>query len=130
MATYTGQDGTVKDGSNAVGEIKSFTVDITGDVVEDTVMGDDWKTNKATLKSWSGSISALHDRDDTTGQTVFAVGATVTFKGYPSGDGSGNVELSGSAIVTKRTIGSNHDGIVTLELELTGTGALTESNVV
>ena len=129
MATYTGQNGTVKDDANAVGEVKSFEVSVTGDVVEDTVMGDDWKTNKATQKSWTGSISALHDRDDSTGQGAFSIGATVTAKLYPSGDASGNVEFSGSAIVTSRNVRSSHDGLVELDLELTGTGALTEANV-
>ena len=130
MTTYTGQNGSVKDGSNAVGEVKSFEVNVTADVVEDTVMGDSWKTNQATHNSWSASVSVLHDRDDTTGQGAFSIGATVSAKLYPSGDASGNVELAGSAIVTSRNIASTHDGLVTMELELTGTGALTEANVV
>ena len=130
MATYTGQNGSVKDGSNAVGEVKSFEVNVTADVVEDTVMGDSWKTNKATHNSWSGSMSVLHVRDDTTGQGAFSIGATVTANFYPSGDGSGNVELAGSGIVTSRNIRSSHDGFVEMDLEITGTGALTESNVV
>lgn len=129
MTTYTGQNGTVKDGSNAVAEVRNFEVSQSADVVEDTVMGDSWKTNKATLKSWSGSVSCYYDNTDTTGQNVFAVGDTVTFRGYPSADTSGNIELGGSGIVTSRVIRSAHDGMVELDLELTGTGALTETDV-
>ena len=129
MTTYTGQNGTVKDGSNAVAEVRNFEVTQSSDVVEDTVMGDSWKTNKATLKSWSGSVSCYYDNTDTTGQNVFSVGATVTFNGYPSADTSGNIELAGSAIVTSRVIRSSHDGMVELDLEITGNGALTETDV-
>lgn len=130
MTTYTGQNGTVKDGSNAVGEVRNFEVSQTADVVEDTVMGDGWKTNKATQKSWSGSVSVLFDHTDTNGQNVFAIGSLVTFNGYPSADTSGNLELAGSAIVTSRTIRSSHDGLVEMDLEITGTGALAENTVV
>lgn len=129
MTTYTGQNGTVKDGSNAVAEVRSFEVVQTADVVEDTVMGDSWKTNKATQKSWSGSISCLADHTDTTGQVVFSVGSTVTFNGYPSTDASGGLEIVGSAIVTNRTISTSHDGMVEMDLEITGTGVLAENTV-
>ncbi len=130
MTTYTGQNGSVTDGSNAIAEVKSFEVSTTADVVEDTVMGDSWKTNKATQNSWTASVSALADHTDTTGQGVFTIGSTVTFTGYPSNNTSGNLELSGSAIVTGRNYATSHDGLVTFDLELVGSGALTEASVV
>lgn len=130
MATYTGQNGTVKDGSNAVAEVRGFTVNQTADTVDTTVMGDSWKTNVATHKSWTASVQCLADHTDTSGQVVFAIGATVTFNGYPSSDASGQLELSGSAIVTGREITTSHDGLVEMTLELQGTGALTENTVV
>lgn len=129
MTTYTGQNGTVKDGSNAVAEVRNFSVTQTADVVEDTVMGDGWKSNKATLKAWSASISGYMDHTDTNGQNVFSIGSTVTFKGYPSADGSGNLELDGTAIVTSREVNTAHDGMVEISLELTGSGALAENTV-
>lgn len=129
MTAYTGQTGTVKDSSNAVAEVKSFEVSQTADTVEDTVMGDTWKTNKATLKSWSASVTVLFDHTDTNGQNVFTIGSTVSFKGYPSTDASGGLELDGSAIVTNRNISTSHDGLVEGTLELTGTGALAENTV-
>lgn len=130
MTTYTGQQGSVNDDTNAIAEVKSFTVTQTADVVEDTVMGDTWKTNKATLNSWTASVTALADHTDTTGQGAFTVGATVTFKGYPSNSTSGNLEISGSAIVTSREYATSHDGMVEFTLELTGSGALAEASVV
>lgn len=129
MTTYTGQNGTVKDASNAVAEVRNFSVSQSADVLEDTVMGDSWKSNQASLKSWSASISCYMDHTDTTGQVAFALGATVTFKGYPSSDASGNLELDGAAIVTGREIQTSHDGMVELSLELVGSGALAENTV-
>ena len=48
MATFSGSGGVVKAGGNAIGEIRSFTVDQTGDTVEDTAMGDSTRSFKAT----------------------------------------------------------------------------------
>jgi len=39
MATHTGSEGTVKVGSNAIAEIRSYSISEVGDTVEDTAMG-------------------------------------------------------------------------------------------
>ena len=44
MATHLGKEGTVQVGANAIAEIRSYSIDETSDVVEDTSMGDDSKT--------------------------------------------------------------------------------------
>jgi hypothetical protein len=44
MATHLGKEGTVQVGSNAIAEIRSFSIDESIDVVEDTSMGDSSKT--------------------------------------------------------------------------------------
>lgn len=129
MATYVGQQGTIRDGSNAVGEVTSFEINASSDTVETTVMGDTWKTRTATQKTWSGNLSCKYDPGDTTGQVVFASGATVSIEAYPSGNTSGHGDLSGSAIVTERNITSTHDGLVELSLTFEGDGALTETTV-
>ena len=59
MATFSGSAGVVKAGGNAIGEIRSFTVDQTADTVEDTAMGDSFRTFKTTLKTFTASIDAL-----------------------------------------------------------------------
>ena len=40
MATHKGSEGTVKVGSNAVAEIRSYSLEETADTLEDTSMGD------------------------------------------------------------------------------------------
>ena len=56
MATHTGSEGTVKIGANAIAEIRSYSIEETGDTIEDTTMGDSARTYKAGLKDFSGSI--------------------------------------------------------------------------
>lgn len=126
MATLKGNGGTVKVGSDAIAEIRSFSIDETMDTIEDTSMGDTYRTFKTSLKNWSGSVDVFFDDTDTNGQGALTVGteATVTF--YVEGDSVGAHTLSGSALVTGRTINSSFDGMVEASLSLQGNGALTE----
>jgi len=129
MATIKGNGGTVKVGTDAIAEIRSFSVDETMDTIEDTAMGDTYRTFKTSLKSWSGSVDVFFDDTDTAGQGALAVGteATVTF--FVEGDDSGSHTLSGTALVTGRTINTSFDGMVEASLTLQGTGTLTEATV-
>ena len=45
MATHTGSEGTVKVGANAIAEIRSYSLEDTADTVEDTSMGDTYRTH-------------------------------------------------------------------------------------
>ena len=49
MATHTGSEGTIKIGSDTLGEIRSYTLESTGEVIEDTSMGDSARSYKAGL---------------------------------------------------------------------------------
>jgi len=124
MATHTGSEGTVKVGANTIAEIRSFSVEETSDTAEDTSMGDSYRTYKTTLKSWSGSVDVFWDETDTTGQGALAVGSQVTMKFYPEGATTGDIYLTGSAIVTSLSINSSFDGLVESSIKVQGTGAL------
>lgn len=125
MATHTGSEGTVKVGANAIAEIRSFSIEETADTVEDTSMGDTYRTHKTTLKSFSGSVDVFWDEDDTDGQVALAVGSEVTINFYPEGDTAGDTYLTGSAIVTSKSITGSFDGMVESTINVQGTGALT-----
>ena len=43
MATHHGKEGVITAGGTAVGEVTSFTIETTGDVVEDTQLSDSTK---------------------------------------------------------------------------------------
>lgn len=129
MATLTGNNGTVKVGSAAIAEIRSFSVDETMDTIESTSMGDTYRTFETSLKSWSGSVDIFFDDTDTSGQGALTVGSEVTVNFQIEGDTTGDHLLSGAAIVTGRTINSSFDGLVEASLSLQGDGALTEGTV-
>ena len=129
MATHTGSEGTVKVGSNAIAEIRSFSIDQQADTLDDTTMGDTARTFKSSLTTYTGTVDVLWDETDTTGQGALTIGAEVTLNLYPEGDASGDVYYTGSAIVTGRTINSSYDGLVEMSISVQGNGALTQTTV-
>jgi len=128
MATFSGSAGVVKAGGNAIGEIRSFTVDQTGDTVEDTAMGDSTRSFKATLNTFTASIDALFDDTDTA-QTAMTIGSSLAFLFQPEGSGSGAFQLSGTGIVTGISQTQSFDGLVERSFTVQGTGALTIGTV-
>ena len=129
MATHTGSEGTVKVGANAIAEIRSYSIEESADTVEDTSMGDSYRTHKTTLKSWNGSVDVFWDESDTTGQGALTVGSEVTANFYPEGSVSTDKYYTGTAIVTGKTVTGSFDGMVESSITLQGTGALTQSAV-
>jgi len=129
MATYTGKNGAVYVGANAVAEIKDWSLETTSETVTDTVMGDSWVTHKPTLKSWTSSFNAIWDDADTNGQLALVEGAEVTINLYPTGNNSGDVEWTGAVIVTSVSKTASFDGLVEASFSVTGNGALTTGTV-
>ena len=129
MATHKGSEGTVKVGSNAVAEIRSYSIEESADTLEDTSMGDSARTYKSSLTSFSGSLDVFWDETDTNGQGALDIGAEITLNVYPEGDTSGDVYYSGTAIVTGVTRSASFDGLVEASVSVQGTGALTETTV-
>ena len=125
MATHLGKEGTVQVGSNAIAEIRGFSIDETIDVVEDTSMGDSSKTYLASIKDFSGTVDVLYDETDTNGQTALSIGSSVTLNFAPEGTDSGDVKLTGTAIVTGKSVTSSFDGLVESTITVQGTGGLT-----
>ena len=125
MATHLGKEGTVQVGSNAIAEIRGFSIDETIDTVEDTSMGDSSKTYLASIKDFSGSVEVLYDETDTNGQTALSVGSSVTLNFAPEGTDSCDVKLTGTAIVTGKSVTSSFDGLVESTITVQGTGGLT-----
>jgi len=129
MATHTGSEGTIEIGSDTLGEIRSYTLESTGEVIEDTTLGDTARTYKAGLTTFTGSLEVFFDEDDTA-QGNLDAGSSVTLNIYPEGsDTSGDTYYTGTAIVTGRTITASFDGMVEMSITVQGSGALTESTV-
>lgn len=128
MATFSGSAGVVKAGGNTIGEIRSFTVDQTGDTVEDTAMGDAARSFKPTLNTFTASVDALFDDTDTA-QTAMTIGSSLAFLFQPEGSGSGAYQLSGTGLVTGISQSQSFDGLVERSFTVQGTGALTIGTV-
>jgi predicted secreted protein len=129
MATHKGSEGTVKVGSNAVAEIRSYSIEESADTLEDTSMGDSARSYKPSLTSFSGSLDVFWDETDTSGQGALSIGSEVTLNVYPEGDTAGDTYYSGSAIVTGVSRTASFDGLVEASISVQGNGALTESTV-
>ena len=129
MATHAGSEGKVFIGSDQVAEIKSWSLEITSDTVDASIIGTSWRKNQATIKSWSGNFEGFWDETDTNGQGALAAGGTVTLNLYPEGNDSGDTYWTGDAIITSISYSAAFDGIVEASFSFTGTGALTESTV-
>lgn len=128
MATFSGSEGVVKAGNNIVGEIRSYSIEESMDTLEDTSMGDTSRTYKASLKTFTGSCDVLFD-DTNTAQIAMTVGAEVVMSFQMEGNTVGDHKLSGTVLITGRSISASYDGLVEASLSFQGTGALTEGTV-
>jgi len=128
MATHTGSEGTIKIGSDTLGELRSYSLESTAETIDDTAMGDSSRSYKAGLTAFTGTASVFFDETDTA-QGNLDAGASITLEVYPEGAASGDTYYSGTAIVTGRTINASFDGMVEMEISFTGSGGLTESTV-
>jgi predicted secreted protein len=133
--TYEGSAGQVKIGESgsetAVASVRSWNLDITREVVEDTAMGDGNRTYKKGLQDYSGSMDIVYDSSEAT-----AVKTGLT----PDTDTAINIELysdvndvsskfAGAVIVTSYSITASYDGLTEASVSFQGTGALTTSNI-
>ena len=128
MATHHGKEGVVTVGGTAMGEVTSFTLETTGDVVEDTALSDGTKSFVAGRTSFSGTIEMHFDETDSQQETLLA-GASIAFVLLPEGNDSGDASYSGTGIVTGMSINNSMDAIVSRTVTFQGTGALTVGTV-
>jgi predicted secreted protein len=132
MATSLGKAGYLLLSAVTALELRNYALDRTSDTTEDTVIGDLWKTRKATLNDWSVSADMFWDPLDP-GQSAAATGieagTAITVNLYPSGAGSAATYYTGLAIVTSLGASAAHDGMVERSFACEGTGALTTATV-
>ena len=128
MATHHGKEGVVTAGGTGVGELTGFTLETTGDVVEDTQLSDSTKSFVAGRTSFSGTLEMSYDETDSPQQTLTA-GSSISFVLLPEGNASGDESFTGTGIVTGMSVSIPLDGITTRSVTFQGTGALTRGTV-
>ena len=128
MATHHGKEGVVTAGGTAIGELTGFTIETTGDVVEDTQLSDSEKSFLAGRTSFSGTLEMHYDETDAQQETLTA-GSSISFVLLPEGNTSGDQSFTGSGIITGMSINNAMDGIVSRSVTFQGTGSLSKSTV-
>jgi len=128
MATHHGKEGVVTAGGTAVGELTGFTLETTGDVVEDTALTDATKSFITGRTSFSGTLEMHFDETNSPQETLLA-GASIAFILLPEGNTSGDASYTGTGIVTGMSINNTMDAIISRTVTFQGTGALAVSTV-
>jgi len=129
MATHTGVAGVVKVGTNTVAEVRSFTLDTTAELLEDTALTDTSKSFQVGKKGATASVECFWDETDTNGQIAIAEGSSVALNLYPEGATSGDYYYSGTYLITANSVSVPTDGIIEATFSATLTGAITRGTV-
>ncbi len=124
MATHTGSEGTVHIGTDAVGELKSWSVSESANMIDTTTLGDSAQTFSVGSTNWTGSADGFLDEGDTA-QTALTNGASVTLKFYFEGTTTGDKYYTGTALVSGIERNGAVDDMVNVSFSFQGTGALT-----
>lgn len=129
MATYTGENGQVKlgtdsTGETAVSEVRSWTVEHTKDVIEDTVMGDAARTYKSGLHQFTGTMEVVYDDGHSAASDAFRPDsdAALYVEFFPNS--TSGEKFTGQVIVTSVSRTASFDDLVTASVSFQGTGAL------
>jgi len=131
MANYQGNNGQVKiksgaDTLTAVADVRSWSVTVTREVVENTAMGDDFRKYLKGTGSFTGSMDIVYNDSET---AVVATSmnpdtdAAVTVEFY--GDAVDGTKFVGEVIVNSFAVTASYDGLMTASVSFTGTGAPT-----
>jgi hypothetical protein len=123
MATKLGREGLIKLSSTTIGELRNYALTHSSDVVEDSVLGDTYRTRLASMKTFSVSGDLYWDETDA-GQLLITIGSSVTLNLYPEGASTGDVYYSGAAIVTQFNVSASFDGIIEGQISFEGNGVL------
>jgi predicted secreted protein len=138
MAILTGNNGVIKFDASiggsvaAIAAVRTFSIELTSDTIETSVMTTDVRTYVKGMSSWSGSADIYFDPAASTGHlavhtvlnpTSGAVGdSTLTFEGLLNGSGN---KFSGEVIITGFTVNSSMDGMVEASISFQGSGTCT-----
>lgn len=129
MGTKTGSEGTIKVGTDLVGEVKSWSINVSDEVIDKSVIGTQWRKNAPmNIRGWSGSLEGFFDFADA-GQTALVVGTELQLNLYYEGETSSNNYLQGQAVITSMDRSASFDGMLEVTFSFTGNGELSDEVV-
>jgi predicted secreted protein len=136
MATLTGQLGQVKIGNDSAGaetaiaEVRSWTVEHTKEVIENTAMGDTSRTYLNGLLDFTGSMEVIYDTGHTAATKAFSPESNDDlFVDFITSTASGSQKFSGQVIVTSVSRTASYDDLITATVNFQGTGGLTAGTI-
>lgn len=136
MATLVGNDGSVSVAGTALAAVRNFSVEMTSDTIETTIMGQDSRTFLKGLSQFSGTADIYFDPAEfNTGIATFnptsttsVVGSSgVALKFYVDQDATNDIVFSGTCVITGYTVNSSMDGMVEASISFQGSGGTTFS---
>lgn len=139
---YTGRDGQLLLGSNALVKVTSWTLQADLELLETTSLGDNLRTFTPGVQSFAGTASLIYYKADngsidasellrklvrtgTSGATT-ADAVTLTLR---LADGSDLNDVSLTAFITSASIGASVGEIVSAQISFQATGALTAASL-
>ncbi len=136
MANYQGSNGQVKiksgaSSQTAIADVRSWSLTLTREVIENTAMGDGDRKYLKGLQSYSGSMEIVYnDSEDAVVNTALNpdTDAAVQVELYADTNNSSTSKFVGDVIVTSFSVTNSYDGLMTASVEFTGTGAPTVTN--
>lgn len=127
MTTYPGQNGSVSFNASVIAELKSWTLECSNEILDDTSMGDDWRTHVGGLGSWGGTATAHLDYDGVGQGAAIDELATAS----PAGTARALIFLvatgktfTGNCLITSFSVNQTMGDIVEVTFDFTGTAAL------
>lgn len=126
MAALSGTAGSVAyigGGTAVVGEMAEWRLDITGDMVETTAFGDNWKEVLPSVRSWTGTMSGNFDPSNAVQGSVLNAmlgGSAVDLRFHHSSAGF----FRGTAYVNSAGPGISQKGKGDMQFGFTGSGAI------
>jgi len=134
MATIKGYNGSLRDTSgNLIGELISFTLNITQNTENHNSFNDEWVDTTATTKTWSVDGSGQYDPDDTYQNAlvdeVISGDSTYSIEVRSEGNTTGDENFTGSITLGEVSIDASSEGVIGFSFSGQGSGALTKGTV-
>lgn len=121
MATAKGQSGFIKAGDTTVGEVRSFVINQTCTIEDNTGIEQDWKEFFVTNTEWAADVSIFWDDANT---ALFPLGQEVSLTFVPELNTLTGFQYVGTGLVISRTITANYDTMVEASIRVIGVGRL------
>lgn len=133
MATFAFTDASVVvDGTDLSDHVRQVSLTVSADELDDTAMGDTYRSRIGGLKDWSVTLEFNSDfaasEVDATLFPLLGDAVTVTIKPTSAAVGATNPSYSGSVLVSQANpIGNSVGDLATVSVTWPGAGALTRA---